>query len=329
MPELPWGAIAAMKILVSGASGLIGTALSPALMAEGHTVGRLVRPEAGRAGPGDVAWDIGAGTIDTAALAGFDAVVHLAGATVATLRWTSSVRERIRASRIDSARLLARAIAAQERPPRVLVQASAVGYYGDRGDEFLTETSAPGNGFLPRACADWEAAAAPAAARGVRVVFLRFGVVLSARGGALAKMLPAFRLGIAGRIGSGRQYMPWLALDDAVGIVRHALLAGAPPGGAPAGVVTGATRGALAGPVNAVAPEQVTNAEFTRALGRVLHRPTLLPLPAFAARLALGDVADELLLASARAVPEKLAAGGYVFRQPSLEPALRSILSVA
>ena len=299
-----------MKILVSGASGLIGTALLPALRAEGHTVGRLVRPEAGRAGPGDVAWDIGAGTIDVAALARFDAVVHLAGASVAALRWTTAVRQRIRASRIDSARLLARAIAAQERPPRVLVQASAVGYYGDRGDEILTETSAPGRGFLSRVCIDWEAEAAPAAARGVRVVFLRFGVVLSARGGALAKMLPVFRLGIAGRIGGGRQFMPWLALDDAVGIVRHAL-----------------TNDALAGPVNAVAPEQVTNAGFTRALGRVLRRPTLVPLPAFAARLALGDVADEMLLASLRVVPERLAAGGYLFRHPSLEPALESILS--
>jgi len=299
-----------MKILVSGASGLIGTALAPALVAGGHTVGRLVRPEAGPAGPGDVAWDIGAGTIDAAALAGFDAVVHLAGSSVAVLRWTAAVRERIRASRIDSARLLARAIAAQERPPRVLVQASAVGYYGDRGDELLTETSAPGSGFLPRTCVDWEAAAAPAAARGVRVVFLRFGMVLAARGGALAKMLPAFRLGIAGRIGGGRQYMPWLALDDAVGIVRHAL-----------------TADALSGPVNAVAPSLVTNADFTRALGRVLRRPTMLPLPAFAARLALGDVADEMLLASLRVVPERLTAGGYLFQQPSLEAALESILS--
>jgi uncharacterized protein (TIGR01777 family) len=299
-----------MKILVSGASGLIGTALLPALRAEGHSVGRLVRPEAGRAGPGDVAWDIGAGTLDAAALARFDAVVHLAGASVAALRWTTAVRERIRASRIDSARLLARAIAAQERPPRVLVQASAVGYYGDRGDEILTESSAPGSGFLSRTCIDWEAAAAPAAARGVRVVFLRFGVVLSARGGALAKMLPVFRLGIAGRIGGGRQFMPWLALEDAVGIVRHAILAEA-----------------LAGPVNAVAPEQVTNAGFTRTLGRVLRRPTLIPLPAFAARLALGDVADEMLLASLRVVPERLAAGGCLFRHPSLEPALESILS--
>jgi uncharacterized protein (TIGR01777 family) len=314
-----------MKILVSGASGLIGTALTPALVAEGHAVGRLMRPEAGRAGPGDVAWDIGAGTIDAAALAGFDAVVHLAGASVAALRWTAAVRERIRASRIDSARLLAREIAALERPPRVLVQASAVGYYGDRGDEVLTESNAAGSGFLPRTCADWEAAAAPAAARGVRVVFLRFGVVLSARGGALAKMLPAFRLGIAGRIGGGRQYMPWLALDDAVGIVRHALFAGASEAGAhPAGAPAA---GALAGPVNAVAPEQVTNAEFTHALGRVLHRPTLLPLPAFAARLALGDVADELLLASLRVVPQRLVTAGYVFRYPALEPALRGILS--
>jgi len=300
-----------MRVLVSGASGLIGSALMPALAAEGHAVGRLVRKETGQPGPGDVAWDVGTGWIDAAALGSWDAVVSLAGFSVASRRWTDSVKKRIRGSRVDGARLLARALAASARPPRVLVQASAVGYYGDRGDEILAETSRPGRGFLAETCVAWEQAAAPAAARGVRVVFLRFGVVLSARGGALAKLLPPFRLGLAGRIGSGRQYMPWLALDDAAAIVRHAL-----------------ATDALSGPVNAVAPEQVTNAEFTRALARVLRRPAVLPLPAFAARLAFGQMADEALLASQRVAPERLAAGGFHFRHPDLEPALRSILSL-
>ncbi|HYV86130.1 MAG TPA: TIGR01777 family oxidoreductase [Patescibacteria group bacterium] len=300
-----------MRVLVSGASGLIGSALMPALAAEGHAAGRLVRKETGQPGPGDVAWDVGTGWIDAAALGSWDAVVSLAGFSVASRRWTDTVKKQIRGSRVDGARLLARALAASARPPRVLVQASAVGYYGDRGDEILAETSRPGRGFLAETCVAWEQAAAPAAARGVRVVFLRFGVVLSARGGALAKLLPPFRLGLAGRIGSGRQYMPWLALDDAVAIVRHAL-----------------ATDALSGPVNAVAPEQVTNAEFTRALARVLRRPAILPLPAFAARLAFGQMADEALLASQRVAPERLAAGGFHFRHPDLEPALRSILSL-
>jgi uncharacterized protein (TIGR01777 family) len=301
-----------MRVLVSGASGLIGSALVTALLAEGHAVGRLVRKERGQAGPGDVAWDIGTGWIDAEALASWDAVVNLAGYGVAQRRWTAAVKERIRKSRVDGTRLLANALAAAARPPRVLVQASAVGYYGDRGDAILTEASGPGSGFLSETCVAWELAASPAAARGVRVVLPRFGVVLSARGGALAKMLPPFRIGVAGRIGSGRQYMPWLALDDAVAVVRHAL-----------------ATDALSGPVNAVAPEQVTNEGFTRALGRVLHRPTFLAMPAFAARLAFGQMADEALLASLRVAPGRLVAGGFRFRHPALEPALRSILSLA
>jgi uncharacterized protein (TIGR01777 family) len=192
----------------------------------------------------------------------------------------------------------------------VLVQASAVGFYGDRGDEILSESSRHGEGFLPAVCVAWEAAAAPAAKRGVRIVFLRFGVVLSTRGGALSKMLLAFRMGAAGVIGSGRQWMPWLSLDDAVGIVRHAI-----------------DNTTLAGPVNAVAPEPVTNRIFTKTLGRVLGRPTFLPLPAFAARLALGEMADALLLASARAIPERLRASGYAWRHPDLDSALRAALA--
>jgi len=303
-----------MKILISGASGLVGSALQSAFAEAGHSVARLVRlgprRPRGSVATGDVEWDLATGHIDAPRMEGVDAVVHLAGANIAGERWTDGFKERIRHSRIDGTRIVAEAIAGLERPPRVLVQASAVGYYGDRGDEILGEASRHGDGFLPAVCVAWEAAAAPVAARGVRVVILRFGVVLSARGGALKKMLPAFRLGIAGVIGSGRQWMPWLSLDDAVGVVAHAI--------ADAG---------LAGPVNAVAPEPVTNRVFTKALGRAVGRPTFLALPAFAARLALGEMADALLLASARAVPTRLQSAGYAWRHTDLEGALRAALA--
>jgi len=303
-----------MRILVTGASGLVGSALVPALAESGHSVGRFVRlgphRPPGTVAPTDVEWDLATGHIDTARMEGAGAVVHLAGANIAGERWTDAFKGRIRHSRIDGTLILAEALARLDNPPRVLVQASAVGYYGDRGDEILSEASRHGEGFLPAVCVAWEAAAAPAAQRGVRVVFLRFGVVLSARGGALPKMLPAFRMGMAGVIGSGRQWMPWLSLDDAVGIVGHAI-----------------DNAALAGPVNAVAPEPVTNRVFTKALGRALGRPTFLPLPAFAARLALGEMADALLLASARAIPERLHASGYTWRHPDLDGALRTALA--
>jgi len=303
-----------MRILVTGASGLVGSALVPALAAAGHSVGRFVRLGPGRppgtAADGDVEWDLATGHIDTARIEAADAVVHLAGANIAGERWTEAFKGRIRHSRIDGTRILAEALARLDNPPRVLVQASAVGYYGDRGDEILSEASRHGEGFLPAVCVAWEAAAAPAAQRGVRVVFLRFGVILSTRGGALPKMLPAFRTGMAGVIGSGLQWMPWLSLDDAVGIVRHAI-----------------DNTALAGPVNAVAPEPVTNRVFTKTLGRALGRPTSMPLPAFAARLALGEMADALLLSSARAIPERLRASGYTWRHPDLDGALRATLA--
>lgn len=291
-----------VRILVSGSSGLIGSALVPALSAEGHAVSRLVR---GRPGPGDVLWGPARGAVDAARLEGFDAAVHLAGESVAG-RWTRTKKAAVRDSRVRGTRLLAEAFSRLSRPPQVLICASAVGFYGDRGDEVLTEQSAPGSDFLAGVCREWEAAAAPAAERGMRVAHLRFGVVLSPRGGALARMLPPFRLGLGGVIGSGRQYMSWISLDDAVGAVRHVLL-----------------NGSLAGPVNVTAPQPVTNRQFTRALGRALGRPTIFPMPAFAARLAFGEMADALLLSGARAEPARLLSSGYAFRTPDLEGALR------
>lgn len=297
-----------MRIIVSGSTGLVGSALVSFLEAGGHAVTRLARPTSPAIQPTAV-WDPDAGTIDAAALAGHDAVVHLAGENIAAGRWTKKQQARIRDSRVHGTRLLAETLARLSAPPKVLVCASAIGFYGDRGDQWLAETSAPGEGFLPDVCRAWEAAAEPARAAGIRVVHLRFGVILSGAGGALARMLLPFKLGLGGKVGSGRQYMSWLALDDAVGIAHHALVTES-----------------LASPVNAVAPHPVTNYEFTKALGRVLRRPTVFPLPAFVARLALGQLADELLLASARVAPRRLEETGYPFRFAELEPALRHVL---
>ncbi|MBI4442191.1 MAG: TIGR01777 family protein [Acidobacteria bacterium] len=304
-----------MKIVITGSSGLIGTALIASLNETGHRVTRLVRSQP-RAQAGEAHWDPAAGELDATALEGQDAIVNLAGETIAE-RWTAANKARIRDSRIQGTRLLCDAMARlKQRPstgsglrPAVLVNASAIGYYGDRGAERLTEDSSPGTGFLADVCRQWEAATAAAAKAGVRVVCLRTGVVLSARGGALAKMLPPFRLGLGGRIGSGKQFMSWIALDDLVGIIRHAL---ATP--------------TLTGPVNAVAPNPVTNQEFTRTLGKVLGRPTLFPVPAFAMRLAFGEMAEELLLGSARVEPQRITASGYSFRYPELEAAFRHVL---
>jgi uncharacterized protein (TIGR01777 family) len=294
-----------MRILVTGASGLVGSALVPALSAAGHTVVRAVR---GSPVPGEVAWDPAAGRMDAASLEGTDAVVHLAGENIAG-RWTKEKKERIRASRVDGTSLVARAIAATKTRPRVLVAASAVGWYGDRGDEALDESSARGTGFLPDVCEAWERASDAARDAGVRVVHLRFGVVLSPKGGALARMLTPFKLGVGGVIGSGRQWMPLVSIDDLVAAALHVL-----------------AHGDLAGPVNVCTPTQATNRDFTKALGRALGRPTVFPMPAFAARLAFGEMADGLLLASARVAPKRLLASGFAFRHADAESALRHVL---
>ena len=297
-----------MRILVSGSHGLVGSSLLPALSGKGHQVARLVRGLSGAVGS-EIAWDPEGGRLDAAQLAGFDAVVHLAGEGIASRRWTAEQKARIRDSRTKGTRLLAEAIAGLPTPPRTLVSASAIGYYGDRGEQTLVEESAPGLGYLPEVCQAWEAATEPAARKGIRVVCLRFGIILSPAGGALAKMLPPFRMGAGGILGSGRQYMSWISLDDAVGAVLQAL-----------------ETSPLRGPVNAVSPQPVTNAVFTKTLGRVLMRPTIFPMPAFAARLVFGEMADALLLSSTRVEPKRLLASNYPFRHGELEPALRHLL---
>ena len=295
-----------MKILVTGASGLVGSALAPFLEAGGHEVARL-----GRSAPadGDVRWDPDAGVLDAGALEGFDGVVHLAGENIASGRWTEARKRRIRESRVNGTQLLAATLAGLERPPRVLVSASAIGFYGDRGGEELTEGSPAGLGFLSEVCREWEAATEAAEGKGIRVAHARLGVVLSKDGGALAKMLTPFRLGAGGNIGNGRQYMSWITLDDTAAAIGHLLAAES-----------------AAGAVNVVAPAPVTNGEFTRTLGRVLRRPTLFPMPGFAARLAFGEMADALLLASTRVKPARLMESGYAFRHGSLEEGLRHVL---
>jgi hypothetical protein len=295
-----------MNVVVTGSSGLIGSALIPALVAGGHVVRRLVR---GSPAVGDARWDPVAGTLGPDALADADAVVHLAGESVAAGRWTAARKARIRDSRVGATSLLARSMATLDRRPKVFVSASAVGFYGDRGDALVDEGAGPGRGFLADVCKEWEAATRPAADAGVRVVIARLGVVLSRRGGALPTLLRAFRVGAGGRLGTGRQYTSWIAIDDVVGAIGHLLGAGS-----------------VTGPVNLVAPEPVTNAEFTRTLGRVLGRPAVLPVPAFALRLLLGEVADEMLLASTRVRPSRLLDAGYRFRHPRLEAALRHLL---
>jgi uncharacterized protein (TIGR01777 family) len=300
-----------MNVLVTGSTGLVGSAVVAFLTAGGHQVTRLVRttPAPGAA---EVYWDPAAKTIATPALEGLDAVVHLAGENIATGRWTPAKKRRIRDSRVQGTRLLCYALAQLVEPPTVLVSASAIGYYGDRGDRIMTEENRPGTDFLAEVCREWEAATAPAEERGLRVVRLRTGMVLTPAGGALHKMLTPFKLGVGGIMGNGQQYMSWIARDDVVGIIQHAL-----------------TADALRGPVNAVSPHPVTNQEFTKTLGQILQRPTVLPMPSFAARALFGEMADALMLSSTRVEPERLINSGYEFQFPELDGALRHMLGKA
>lgn len=300
-----FGAPGAMRVAVSGSTGLIGGALVERLRHERHTVLRLVR--SGKADAGDVAWDPEAGTIDAAALEGADAVVHLAGENVGS-RWTAEKKRRIRDSRVKGTRLISETICRLARRPRVLVQAAATGIYGDRGDEVLTEASAPGTGFLAEVGRDWEGASGHAESAGIRVVRLRFGVVLTAKGGAVQRLLLPFRMGVGGRIGSGRQWMPWISLDDAVEVVMRAI-----------------RDERLRGAVNAVAASS-RNEDFTDALARALRRPALFPVPGFGLRALFGQMADEALLSSQRAEPARLREIGHVFHHPTLDTAIAAAL---
>lgn len=295
---------ARQRVLVSGANGLIGGRVFPLLTTRGYEVARLTRGAA----TGGIAWDPTASRLDPRPLEGFDAVVHLAGENIAG-RWTTEKKRRIESSRVQATETLCRALAGLANPPGVFVCASAIGYYGQRGEELLDESSPAGSGFLSRVCKQWEAACEPLRRAGTRIVHLRFGLVLSPRGGALSRMLPAFACGLGGRLGDGRQQISWIAEDDAADIVRFAL-----------------EQNALTGPVNAVSPQPVSNAEFTRALGRVLRRPTLLPAPATAVRLAFGEMGRTLLLGSTRVAPRRLIESGYRFRFPRLDGALQHLL---
>ena len=290
-----------MKIAITGSTGLVGSALVPLLTNSGHDVVRLARP---------ADWDPSADTVQSSAIHGAEAIVHLAGENIAAGRWTTVRKTLIRDSRVKGTKLIADAITKMERPPQVLVSASAIGYYGDRGAEILREDSAPGQGFLPDVCRQWEAATDAATRKGIRVVHLRTGIVLSAKGGALAQMLLPFKLGVGGKVGSGKQYWSWISLDDLCSAILHCIQAGG-----------------LHGPVNVVSPSPVTNREFTKELGRALHRPTIFQVPAIAARLAFGEMADALLLASARVEPAKLLATRFMFGHRDLGAAFRDLFA--
>lgn len=294
-----------MKVLLSGVSGPIGAALLPALSQSGHQLVRLVRGDA--SGDAQISWDPSK-SISPDAVSGFDAVIHLAGESIVG-RWTQAKKARIRQSRVLGTRNLTAALAKAAQPPRVLISASAIGFYGDRGDELLREDSASGQGFLPEVCREWEQAVAPANAAGIRTVNIRTGVVLSEKGGALQAMLLPFKLGLGGRIGSGQQWLSWIDVQDVVGGIQHVL-----------------NKEAVSGPVNLVAPNPVTNAEFTKTLASVLHRPAVFPMPAFAARLVFGQMGDELLLASQRVEPSKLVSNGYTFQYSGLRKSLQHVL---
>ncbi len=298
-------ALDSARVLLSGASGLIGGALQPSLRARGFRVACLVRGPA--SGEDQIHWDP-LQPLPPDSISGFDAVIHLAGETVAS-RWTNAKKAKIRNSRVISARNLAHSLAKARKPPRVLITASAVGYYGDRADELLNEKSTSGTGFLADVCREWEAANQPAADAGIRTVQIRTGIVLSPDGGALQKMLPPFRLGVGGNLGSGRQWMSWIHIQDMVGAVHHIL-----------------KNDLLQGPVNMTSPKPVPNAEFTRTLATVLSRPAIFPVPAFAAKLLFGQMAEEVLLAGQRVEPARLITSGYPFQYSDLRKALEAVL---
>ena len=295
-----------MKVLVSGSSGLVGSALVFNLIADGHEVFRLVRSQK----EDGILWNPEQPFADKKALEGFDGVVHLAGDNISEGRWNKAKKQRIRVSRTEGTRHLAEALASLNAPPNVFICASASGYYGDRGEEILTEESGPGSGFLADVCQEWEGAARPVIDKGIRTAFTRFAIILSSRGGALKKMLPPFKMGVGGKIGSGDQYWSWIDLDDVVRILQFSL-----------------ENDSIHGPVNVCSPEPVRAETFTDTLGRVLKRPSIFPVPAFAAKLAFGEMAQDLLLSSFRMQPAKLIAAGYNFAFPDLESSLRHLLT--
>ena len=302
-----------MKIVVTGATGLVGTALVAALAREGHTVCRLVRSGSkstgGTVGTFDVPWDPETGSLGGAAV-GAEAAVNLGGASIVGGRWTNTRKKLLRTSRVDATRALVAALGKMNAKPGVLVSASAVGFYGNRGDETLTEESAPGNTFLANLAKDWETEALRAEEFGTRVVLARFGIILAAEGGALPEMMLPFKFGVGGRIGDGKQWMSWVTLEDVVAILRLALI-----------------KSDLRGPINVVAPEPARNADFVKELAKAMHRPAMFPAPAFALRLAIGEMADALLLSSQRSVPQKLTRAGYSFASRSLTDALEAIFA--
>lgn len=296
-----------MKILIGGSSGLVGTALIKSLETQGHEIFRLVRHAPNSIT--EVEWSPDRYSIALARIEGFDAVINLAGESIAEGRWTDDKKRRIRESRVKGTKLLGDALANLAVPPKTFICASAIGYYGSRSEEILTESSSPGNDFLADVCVEWEKATALAVEKGIRVVNARFGVILDTKGGALAKMLPPFRMGVGGKVGGGKQWMSWVTLSDVIGGLNFAL-----------------TNDSIHGPVNYVAPNPVTNAEFTKTLGRVLSRPTLFPIPAFGVKLIFGEMGEALLLGGQRVAPKQLSSNGFKFEYPELEAALASML---